>query len=149
MLLAKPPPNNPLNRSGISLSLIVNLSHDVVVSRPVNSGARWLLFDERLNCKLMSKVRTKISVAGFNTEEIAEGFQDFLAEFKERPWLINPRAEWDSGRSLLLVTIETEGDNPKLESDGVLDEVWDCVQAYFSFSSERISFDILEVELIS
>ena len=97
----------------------------------------------------MSKVRTKISVAGFNSEEIAEGFQDFLAEFKERPWLINPQAEWDSDRSLLLVTIESEGDDPKLESDGVFDEVWDCVQACFNFSSERISFDILEAELIS
>ena len=96
----------------------------------------------------MSKVRTKISVAGFNKAEIAEGLQDFLAEFKERPLLTNPQAEWDSERSLLLVTIETEGDDPKLESEGVFDEIWDCVAAYFSFSSERISFDILEAELI-
>ncbi len=35
----------------------------------------------------MSKVRTQISVAGFNGEEIAEGLQDFLAGLKERPWL--------------------------------------------------------------
>jgi hypothetical protein len=97
----------------------------------------------------MAKVRTKISVAGFNDTEIAEGLQDFLVEFKERPWLANPQAEWDSERSLLLVTIETEGDDPKLESDSVFDEVWDCVAAYFSFSSERISFYILEAKLIS
>jgi hypothetical protein len=96
----------------------------------------------------MPKVRTKISVAGFNREEIAEGLQDFLAEFQERPWLTNPHAEWDSDRSLLLVTIETEGDDPKLEAEGVFDEIWDCVIAYFTFSSERISFDILDAELV-
>jgi hypothetical protein len=96
----------------------------------------------------MAKVRTKISVAGFNDAEIAEGLQDFLAEFKERPWLTNPQTEWDSERSLLLITIETEGDDPKLESEGVVDEVWDCLAAYFSFSSERIGFDILEAKLI-
>ena len=33
-----PQSNNSLNRSGISLPLIVNLSHDAGVSRPVNSG---------------------------------------------------------------------------------------------------------------
>jgi len=97
----------------------------------------------------MSKIRTKISVAGFNDAEIAEGLQEFLAEFKERPWLTNPQAEWVPERSVLLVTIETEGDNPKLESEGVFDEVWDCVAACFSFSSERISFDIREAKLIS
>lgn len=98
---------------------------------------------------MMSKVRTKISVAGFNGAEIAEGLQAFIAEFKARSWFINPQAEWDSERSLLLVTIETEGDDPQLESEGVFDEVWDCVAAYFSFSSERISFKILEAKLIS
>lgn len=97
----------------------------------------------------MPKIRIKISVAGFNDAEIAGGLQDFLAEFKERPWLTNPQAEWDSKRSLLLVTIETEGDDPKLESEGVFDEVWDCVAAYFSFSSEAISFNIMEAKLIS
>ncbi len=97
----------------------------------------------------MSKVRTKISVAGFNDEEIAKGLQDFLVEFKERPWLANPQAEWDSERSLLLVTIETEGADPRLESEAVFDEVWDCIAAYFNSSSERISFDIIEAKLIS
>lgn len=97
----------------------------------------------------MAQVRTKISVSGFNDAEITEGLQDFLAEFKERPWLTNPKAEWDSERKLLLVTIETEGDDPKLEAEGVFDEVWDCVIAYFNFSSERVSFDILEAEFIA
>ena len=111
-------------------------------------SVRCLLSGEKPNRKLMSKVRTKISVAGFSEAEIVEGLQDFLAEFKERPWLTNPVAEWDSERDLLLVTIETEGDDSKLEAEGVFDEVWDCVIAYFSFSSERISFNILEAELI-
>ncbi len=97
---------------------------------------------------LMSRVRTKISVAGFSDAEIAAGFQNFLAEFRERSHLMNPRAAWDSARQLLLVSIETEGDDPKLESKLVFDEIWDCVIACFTFSSERISFDILEAELI-
>ena len=47
-----------------------------------------------------------------------------------------------------MVTIETQGDNPKLESEGVLDEVWDCAIAAFRFSSERIAFDILEAQRV-
>ncbi len=35
---------------------------------------------------------------------------DFL-EFRERPDLANPAAEWDSERQLLLITIETEGND--------------------------------------
>ena len=62
----------------------------------------------------MAKVRTKISIAGFTHGEIAEGLGDFLAELRDRPWLINPRAEWASERTLLLVTIETEGDDPPI-----------------------------------
>jgi hypothetical protein len=96
----------------------------------------------------MSRVRTKISVAGFNDAEIAESLRDFLAEFRGRPWLMNPQAEWDAERELLMVAVETEGDDPKLESEGVSDEIWDCVIAYFNFSSERISLHILEAELI-
>ncbi|HZH29168.1 MAG TPA: hypothetical protein VEY11_00110 [Pyrinomonadaceae bacterium] len=96
----------------------------------------------------MSQVHTKISVAGFNDVEIAESLQDFLAEFSERPWLMNPQAVWDAEQKVLLVTVETEGDDPKLESEGVFDEIWDCVIACFNFSSERISFNILEAGLI-
>ena len=43
MLNHEPKPNNSFNRSGISPDVIVNLSHDVAVSRPVNSGVRLLL----------------------------------------------------------------------------------------------------------
>jgi hypothetical protein len=95
----------------------------------------------------MVQVCTEISVAGFNNAEITEGLQDFLAELSERPWLINPRAEWDAARTLLLVTVQTEGNNPKLESVSVLDEVRDCVIACFDFASE-ISFNIEEAKLI-
>lgn len=80
----------------------------------------------------MPQVRTGIAVAGFDAEEIAEGLQDFLDGFKYRPWLTNLRVEWDSERSLLLVMIETEGEEPKLESEGVFDEVRDCATVYFS-----------------
>jgi len=97
----------------------------------------------------MPAVRAKFSVAGFNDAEIGEGLQDFLAEFMERPWLANPKVEWDSESKLLLVTIETEGNDPKLQAEAVLDEVWDCVIACFNFSSEGISFDILEADFIA
>ena len=96
----------------------------------------------------MAQTRTKIAVAGFNDTEIAEGLQDFLAEFRERPHLANPSAAWDTERKLLMITVETEGDDPKAEAEVVLDEIWDCVIAYFNFSSEGISFDILEAELV-
>jgi len=61
---------------------------------------------------------------------------------------MNPQAVWDAEQKVLLVTVETEGDDPKLESEGVFDEIWDCVIACFNFSSERISFNILEAGLI-
>jgi hypothetical protein len=41
-------PNNSFNRSGMSLPLIVNLSHDVVDSRPVNSSVRLLRGDHEI-----------------------------------------------------------------------------------------------------
>ena len=37
----------------------------------------------------MLQVRKRISVAGFDAEEIAEGLQYFVDEFKHRTWLIN------------------------------------------------------------
>lgn len=71
----------------------------------------------------MPSVRTKLSVAGFNDAEIGEGLQDFLAEFKERPWLANPKVEWDSESKLLLVIIEGEGNDPKLEAEAILTSI--------------------------
>ena len=52
--------NNSLNRSGMSLPLIENLSHDAVVSRPVNSGVRRLIFPPReLNIQRAWSVNSK------------------------------------------------------------------------------------------
>jgi hypothetical protein len=92
----------------------------------------------------MARIRTKISVTGFNEAEIAEGMPYFRRYLRERPWLVGPKAEWNAQENRLVVAIETEGDDPKLESEGAFDEVWDCVIAAFGFSSERIAFDILE-----
>ena len=92
----------------------------------------------------MARIRTKISVTGFNDAEIAEGMPYFRRYLRERPWLVGPKAEWNAQENRLVVTIETEGDDPKLESEGAFDEVWDCVIAAFGFSSERIALGILE-----
>jgi len=94
----------------------------------------------------MARIRTRISVTGFNDAEISEGMLYFRQYLRERPWLIDPKAEWNPQESRLLVTVETEGDDPKLESEGVFDEVWDCIIAAFRFSSERINFYILEAQ---
>jgi len=94
----------------------------------------------------MVRIRTRIAVTGFKDVEVAEGMLDFRRYLRERPWLIEPKAEWKPQETRLLLTIETEGDDPKLESEGVLDEVWDCTIAAFCFSSERISFNILEAQ---
>ena len=94
--------------------------------------------------ELMARIRTKISVTGFNEADITEGIPYFRQYLRERPWLIEPEAEWNPQGNRLLVTIDTEGDDPKLESEGVLDEVWDCAIAAFRFSSEQVAFDILE-----
>ena len=99
--------------------------------------------------KHMARIRTRISITGFNDVEITEGIADFRRYLSERPWLTESRAEWNPLESELLVTIKTEGDDPKLESEGVLDEVWDCAIAAFRFSSERVAFDILEAQPVA
>ncbi len=92
----------------------------------------------------MARIRTRVSVTGFNDAEVAEGMPHFRRYLRGRPWLIEPIVEWNPQEDRLVVTIETEGVDPKFESEGVLDEVWDCVIAAFGFSSERIDFDVLE-----
>jgi len=96
----------------------------------------------------MARIRTRICITGFNDAEISEGMPYLRQYLRERPWLTEPKAEWNFKEGLLVVTIETQGDNPKLESEGVLDEVWDCAIAAFRFSSERIAFDILEAQRV-
>jgi hypothetical protein len=46
-----------------------------------------------------------------------------------------------------MITIEAEGDNPQVESEGTFDEVWDCVIAAFN-ASGTVSFDILGAEIL-
>jgi hypothetical protein len=97
----------------------------------------------------MVRIRTRISVTGFNEAEVAEGMPYFRQYLRERPWLIEPKAEWNPQVNRLLVKIETVGEDPKLESEGVCDEVWDCAIAAFRFSSEQIAFDILEAQPVA
>jgi hypothetical protein len=96
----------------------------------------------------MPLVRTTITVAGFKDEEILPGLDDFRAEFNERKWIKNPRSQWDAERNLLVVTVEYYGDDVKFSSENALDEIRDCVIAYFNFSSDKITFDIPEATLI-
>lgn len=56
----------------------------------------------------MARIRTRISITGFNDAEITEGMADFLQYLRERPWLTESRAEWNPLENQLLVTIETE-----------------------------------------
>lgn len=93
----------------------------------------------------MTHVRTTISVTGLTDAEAAEGLSAFREYLGERPWLHDARAEWAAGEGRLLVTVETEGDDPKLESAAALDEVWDCVHAAFD-ASGTVAFDILAAE---
>jgi hypothetical protein len=96
----------------------------------------------------MPLVRTNISVLGFNEAEVRSGLHDLVAEFAERPWIIRPSAHWDTERGRLIVTTHYEGDQPERDSQAALDEVWDCVIACLSFSSEGIHFDIDDFSLI-
>lgn len=84
-------------------------------------------------------------MAALKDANVAEGLPYFRQHLGERPRLLNPHAEWDAKQSRLLVTIETEGDDPTLESEGVFDEVWDCVIAAFD-ASETVSFNIRGAE---
>jgi hypothetical protein len=95
----------------------------------------------------MSRIRTRISVAGLTGAEIAEGLSSFRQYLGERTWLINPQADWDAEQSRLLVTVETEGVDPALESEATFDEVWDCVIAAFD-AAGTVSFDILGAESV-
>ena len=94
----------------------------------------------------MARIRTRVAVTGLDSADIAEGMPYFRQYLRERPWVNEPRAVWNPRKTRLLITAETEGHDPKLESEGVLDDVWDCVIAAFRFSSERIAFDTLEAQ---
>jgi len=80
--------------------------------------------------------------------KLPKGMPYLRQYLRERPWLIEPKAEWNPKEDLLVVTIETQGDDPKLESESVFDEDWDCAIAAFRFSSEQVVFDILEAQTV-
>jgi hypothetical protein len=59
--------------------------------------------------------------------------------------------QWDEQRSRMLIIIESEGDDLRIqggEVGGVLDEVSDCVIACIHFEGERISFHVDEAKII-
>jgi hypothetical protein len=90
-------------------------------------------------------VRTRIAVTGFTEAEARAGIPHLLEEFGHRPWLLAYDAQWVAEGSKLVVSVESEGD--RLEVQGGTtganeDEVWDCVIACLTFSSEAIHFEI-------
>jgi hypothetical protein len=66
MWLCNAPPNNSLNRSGISMPLIENSSHDAVDSRPVNSSVRRLKANDILQSEEINLVAaaSRLSAGG-------------------------------------------------------------------------------------
>ena len=99
----------------------------------------------------MPTIRTTISVDGLTADEVANSIDDLIEEFAARPWLLTSEAGWDTERGRLVVIIESEGDDLRVQGGdvgGVLDEVSDCVIVCIHFSGERISFHIDEATLI-
>jgi hypothetical protein len=100
----------------------------------------------------MSHVRTRISVTGFSESEVREGLAELTEEFGRRPWLLKTDAYWDGERSRLVVTVEAEGSDARIDG-GIgganVDEVWDCVIACFNFASAGIHFDVEASDVLS
>jgi len=96
----------------------------------------------------MTLVRTRISVAGFSEAKVRDGLDHLLAEFRERPWIIQPTASWDAERGRLVVSSHYEGDDADGLGRVASDEIWDCVIACFNFASEGIHFDIEESAIV-
>jgi hypothetical protein len=96
----------------------------------------------------MPFVRTRISVAGFTEAEVRGGLADLLDELSARSWIIHPTASWDADSERLVVTTHYEGTDAGALSRAASDEVWDCVIACMSFSSEGIQFDIDESSIV-
>jgi hypothetical protein len=99
----------------------------------------------------MSRIRTRVSITGFNEAEVGAGLPHLIEEFGQRPWLLKTDAFWDGGRSRLVVTVQREGDDARIEGgDGGanLDEIWDCVIACVNFTSKGIHFDVEASEVV-
>ena len=87
-----------------------------------------------------------IQVTGFTQTEAQAGLPDLLAEFGERPWLLNPLATWDEASQSILIQIERAQEDGDRNGEGTLDEVWDCVIATIDFSSPKITFRIVSIQ---
>jgi hypothetical protein len=99
----------------------------------------------------MSHVRTRVSVTGFNEGEVRAGLPHLIDEFGHRPWLLKTDAFWDGERSRLVVTVQVEGNNARLQGGfggASLDEISDCVIACFNFTSVGIHFDVETSEVV-
>jgi hypothetical protein len=99
----------------------------------------------------MPVIRTTISVVGLFYDEFADNIEDLSGEFAARPWLLKTDVRWDTERGRLVITIESEGDDLRIQGGdvgGVLDEVSDCVIATIHFEGERISFHVDEAKII-
>lgn len=96
----------------------------------------------------MPLVRIRITVAGFTEAEVRAGIADLLDEFRERSWIIQPAATWDSERDRLVVTTHYEGDDAESSTQRASDEVWDCVIACIHFSSDGIQFGVDDVAVV-
>ena len=96
----------------------------------------------------MVRIRVIIVVRGPTKAEVVAGLPDLLDEFKQRDWLTRVSASWEAARGGLAITIECEGNDPKLCGDTVLDEVRDCVVACLE-SSTDICYEIVESSFTS
>ena len=99
----------------------------------------------------MPTIRTTISIDGLTADEVANSIDDLIEEFAARPWLLKSEAGWDAQCGRLVVIIESEGDDLRVQGGdvgGILDEVSDCVIACIHFEGERIRFHVDEAAFI-
>lgn len=93
------------------------------------------------NSAFVGLVQVDISVRGLTEAEARSGLPDLLDEFRQRPWLLRPRACWYSARGCWSIGVDYEGHDKDLCERAVFDELWDCVAACFPSVSD-IQFKI-------
>jgi hypothetical protein len=96
----------------------------------------------------MNRALIKLAVSGFNDKEGSEGVSAILEEFRHRPWILNPKVNWDKTKSLLMISMEYEANDLNDAEKTAQDEIWDCVIACIDFSGEQIHFEKLESKLL-
>lgn len=95
--------------------------------------------------RLVTRVRTQVSISGFTEREARDGLDDLRAELAQRPWLLDPSVAWDNGRQCLVVAVTNESASKKFFSRTTAaaeDEIWDCVIACLDFSTDGITFTV-------